>query len=270
MTIDLTDALTERILLKVITGINNFNVDKVSQIASAAELGRATYIDIAANDYLVDIVRQQTQIPICISSIDPSNLYKCIRNGAQIVEIGNYDSFYRQGFNFSIDRILLIAKQIKDYFPEITLSVTIPHHLSIKKQIYLAQRLQEINVDFLQTEGISSHREYELKTDKISTPINKIASTLSTTYAISKAVPLPIITASGISHMTSLIAIKYGASGIGIGNAIQQLNGIQDMTNFIKIIKRKLTHDSIQEIDYKLSTICSSVISPKKELLLNH
>ena len=41
-----------------------------------------------------------------------------------LIEIGNYDSFYQQGINFSEEKVLNLTKETKDLLPNIPLSVT--------------------------------------------------------------------------------------------------------------------------------------------------
>ena len=130
-----------------------------------------------------------------------------------------------------------------------------PHYLSIPQQVYLAQKLEGLGVDMLQTEGISSYQHYSLINNNIATLIEKVTATLSTTYAVSNAVSVPLITASGISDLTGPIAIQYGASGIGVGNAISQLNDIDQMISSIRVIKGNLRYNSNKVITYGQSLI---------------
>ena len=255
MNSNLQEAIANRNILKIISGINNFDITKVLKITKAAEQGGATYIDVAANDVLVKTVRRNSTLPICVSSINPDLIYRCINNGANLIEIGNYDLFYKRGFFFTAERILDLTKQLSRLFPEISLCVTVPHYLSIPQQVYLAQKLEGLGVDMLQTEGISSYQHYSLINNNIATLIEKVTATLSTTYAVSNAVSVPLITASGISDLTGPIAIQYGASGIGVGNAISQLNDIDQMISSIRVIKGKLRYNSNKVTTYGQSLI---------------
>lgn len=255
MNSNLQEAVDNRNVLKVISGISNFDITQVLKITRAAEQGEATYIDVAANDVLVKIVRKNTTLPICVSSISPDLIYRCINNGANLIEIGNYDLFYKEGFFFTAERILDLTKQLRRLFPEVILCVTVPHYLSIPQQVYLAQKLEGLGVNMLQTEGISSYQHYNLIADKVATLIEKVTATLSTTYAVSNAVSVPLITASGISDLTGPIAIQYGASGIGVGNAISQLDDVDEMISSIKVIKGSLRYNSSKFITYNQSLV---------------
>jgi thiamine monophosphate synthase len=54
--------------------------------------------------------------------------------------------------------------------------------------------------------------------------IEKAAPTLAAAHAISRAVNVPVLCASGLSDVTIPMAIAAGASGVGVGSAINQLN----------------------------------------------
>ena len=60
MNSNLQEAIANRNILKIISGINNFDITKVLKITKAAEQGGATYIDMAANDVLVKTVRRNS------------------------------------------------------------------------------------------------------------------------------------------------------------------------------------------------------------------
>ncbi len=58
--------------------------------------------------------------------------------------------------------------------------------------------------------------------------IEKAAPTLAATYAIRRALdaaerPLPVLCASGLSSVTVPMALAAGASGVGVGSAVNRL-----------------------------------------------
>lgn len=57
--------------LKVISGLNNFDLKRVAATVTAASRGGATFVDIAADADLVQLARQLTNLPICILAIEP-------------------------------------------------------------------------------------------------------------------------------------------------------------------------------------------------------
>nr|YP_009296743.1 hypothetical protein Bangp_004 [Bangiopsis subsimplex]AOM66086.1 hypothetical protein Bangp_004 [Bangiopsis subsimplex]ARO90358.1 conserved hypothetical plastid protein [Bangiopsis subsimplex] len=254
-------ALINKTLLKIISGIQNFEENSIFNIVKAAELAKATYVDIAAIPSIIQKIKQHIQLPLCISTLDPSLINKCILAGADIVEVGNYDCFYSGKSKFSLDRIFYISEKIRLMFPEITLCVTIPHDLSIEKQIYLAKKLQSININMLQTEGITSQIN-EINNFSLYSNIKSISTTLSMTYILSQTIDIPIITASGINSANASSAIKYGADGLGIGSAITKFENIEDMTKVIKTIKKDLKIASANQFNYhEIKTLSSHFLS---------
>nr|YP_010336152.1 hypothetical protein MW609_pgp141 [Chroodactylon ornatum]UNJ14558.1 hypothetical protein [Chroodactylon ornatum] len=228
-------------ILKIITGINNYNFSQVNNIVLSSSKSTVTYIDVAANNYLVQSIKKITKLPICISCIDPSMIYKCIQSGANIIEIGNYDSFYNNNHFFSIKRLLTITQEVRQLFPNTCLCVTIPHYLSTSKQIQLAQKLDELNVNILQTEGISSHQERNIPYI-LAHNLAKVSATLGMTHSLASSTSTPLVTASGITPTTLWLALQYGASGVGIGTCVSSLAKKIDMVSmlqiFVKISKK--------------------------------
>ena len=63
--------LHSKSLLKIISGLNNFDIDSVQMIAKAASIGEADVIDIACKPLLVEKVLDITSLPICVSAVEP-------------------------------------------------------------------------------------------------------------------------------------------------------------------------------------------------------
>lgn len=216
----LLDALAQRRALKVISGLQNLNPISVRKVARAAEQGKATWIDIAAHAELVAIARQETSLPICVSAVDAGQLAMAAQAGASLVEIGNYDSFYAEGRLFSSAEVLYLARKTRALLPRTLLSVTVPHTLPLDQQAELAENLEHLGADFIQTEGGTSVDPVH---GGVLGLIEKAAPTLAATYEISRVVSIPVICASGLSTVTVRMAIAAGASGVGVGKAINQL-----------------------------------------------
>nr|YP_009027657.1 hypothetical chloroplast RF23 [Neoporphyra perforata]AGV01121.1 hypothetical chloroplast RF23 [Neoporphyra perforata]AHB35359.1 hypothetical chloroplast RF23 [Neoporphyra perforata]AIA19522.1 hypothetical chloroplast RF23 [Neoporphyra perforata]AIA19731.1 hypothetical chloroplast RF23 [Neoporphyra perforata]AIA19940.1 hypothetical chloroplast RF23 [Neoporphyra perforata] len=260
----ITNDFTNKLALKVITGLNNFNMKKVKQMTQAAEIAKATYVDIAADINIINELRSNSTIPICVSSISAQTLIKCQKADVQILEIGNYDSFYEQGRLFSSKEIMNISKDTKYSLPNTTLCVTIPHVLRVEEQIELTRDLERIGVDIVQTEGKSTSLS---KNGDLSGIIGRAASTCSSTYAISQNSNMPIVSASGISALTAPISFLYGASGIGIGNNIRQLSNITSMVMYIYEIQTAIENNRSNKQDINHSISRSSIncnLSPSK------
>jgi hypothetical protein len=223
MTVDpkLQRAFEQGRALKIISGLNNFDVAKVAAIVKAAELGGATFVDIAADRDLVIMAHKLTNLPICVSAVEPEKLVSAVEAGADLIEIGNFDSFYALGRRFEAEEVLELTYQTRSLLPNITLSVTVPHILSLDKQVQLATELVKAGADIIQTEGGTSAKPVHAGTLGL---IEKAAPTLAAAFEISRAVSVPVLCASGISNVTAPLAIGAGAAGIGVGSAVSQLN----------------------------------------------
>ena len=66
------EELRSKSLLKVISGLNNFNVQSVKTIVEAASLGGADLVDIACKPELVDLALKNSTLPVCVSSVSVS------------------------------------------------------------------------------------------------------------------------------------------------------------------------------------------------------
>ena len=217
----LLQALAQRTALKVISGLNNFDGDRVSAVVRAAQAGGATFVDIAADRQLIQQVRGLIDVPICVSAVDAQLLADVVEAGADLVEIGNFDSFYAQGRRFEAPEVLALTKATRQLLPQTTLSVTVPHILALDEQVQLAEALVEAGADIIQTEGGTSAAPQHAG---ILGLIEKAAPTLAAAHAIAHAVSVPVLCASGLSDVTVPMAIAAGASGVGVGSAINQLN----------------------------------------------
>jgi hypothetical protein len=217
----LQQALENRKALKVISGLNNFDRERVASVVKAAEVGGATFVDIAAEPDLVRYVRQLINLPICVSAVEPEVFVSAVASGADLIEIGNFDSFYAQGRRFEAPEVLALTQKTRSLLPEIPLSVTVPHILPLDEQVQLAEALVEVGADIIQTEGGTS--SYPIHAGTLGA-IEKAAPTLAAAYSISRAVSVPVLCASGLSSVTVPLAIAAGAAGVGVGSAINRLN----------------------------------------------
>ncbi|XP_007025118.2 PREDICTED: uncharacterized protein ycf23 [Theobroma cacao] len=228
----------ERRALKIISGLQNFDRNNVASVVTAADKGGATHVDIACDPELVKLAISLTSLPVCVSSVDPAAFSAAVEAGALMVEIGNYDSFYETGVVFSPEQILKLTKETRSILPSVTLSVTVPHTLSLPDQVKLAELLEREGVDIIQTEG-----------GKCSTPsksgvlglIEKATPTLAAAYSISMAVRIPVMCSSGLSAVTAPMAITAGAAGVGVGSAVNKLNDVIAMVAEVRSIAESLS-----------------------------
>ncbi len=235
-------ALRARKAIKVISGLNNFDLRKVSTILEAAEAGGATYVDIAADVNLVRSVSNICNLPICVSAVEAEQLALAVAAGADLVEIGNFDCFYAQGRHFSANDVLALTRETRALLPNTTLSVTVPHTLPLDEQVTLAQALVECGADIIQTEGGTSSNPTH---PGILGLIEKAAPTLAAAYAISRVVNVPVLCASGLSQVTVPMAISAGASGVGVGSAINRLNDQIAMIAVVRSLVEAINQTSL-------------------------
>ena len=236
-------SIQNRSLLKVISGLNNFNSESVFRISKAAGLGGADLLDIACEPELVELAVDASNIPVCVSSVEPQLFPDAVKAGASIIEIGNFDSFYPNGRLFSADEVLSLALESRRLLPEVVLSVTVPHVLPLDRQAQLALDLFDVGADLIQTEGGTSSHPISPGTLGL---IEKASPTLAGTFAIASALKehhkdVPIICASGLSEVTVPMAISVGATGVGIGSAVNKLNTELAMIATVKGLRKALT-----------------------------
>ncbi|OAB63074.1 hypothetical protein AY599_24995 [Leptolyngbya valderiana BDU 20041] len=206
--------------LKIISGLTNFDADRVARTVKAAHLGGATFVDIAADADLVRSAKSITDLPVCVSAVEPEKFVPAVEAGADLLEIGNYDAFYALGRRFEAPEVLQLTRETRALFPEITLSVTVPHILALDEQVRLAEALVEAGADIIQTEGGTSSQPVHAGTLGL---IEKAAPTLAAAAEISRAVSVPVLCASGLSSVTAPMAVAAGAAGIGVGSAVNRL-----------------------------------------------
>ena len=217
----LKKAFEQSRVLKVISGLNNFDANRVAAIVKAANRGGATFVDIAADADLVKLVKGLTNLPVCVSAVEPNLFVKATEAGADLIEIGNFDSFYAQGRRFEAEEVLALTQETRSLLPEITLSVTVPHILTLDQQVQLAEELVQAGANIIQTEGGTSSTPRSAGTLGL---VEKASPTLAAAYEISRAVSVPVLCASGLSNVTVPMAIAAGAAGVGVGSAINQLD----------------------------------------------
>lgn len=218
---DLQQALAHQTALKIISGLTNFNAAHVVDIVKAADQGGATFVDIAADAELVRLAKAATDLPICVSAVEPDAFLAAVAAGADLIEIGNFDAFYAQGRRFEAPEVLDLTRRTRALLPEVPLSVTVPHILALDEQVALAEALVAAGADIIQTEGGTSSQPTHPGTLGL---IEKAAPTLAAAYEISRALSVPVLCASGLSDVTAPMAIAAGAAGVGVGSAVNKLD----------------------------------------------
>jgi hypothetical protein len=236
---DLQRALDSRRALKIISGLTNYDSQRVAAVVRAADQGGATFIDIAADANLVRMAKAATTLPICVSAVEAEAFLAPVAAGADLIEIGNFDAFYAQGRRFEAPEVLELTRQTRALLPEIALSVTVPHILALDEQVSLAEALVQAGANIIQTEGGTSSQPAHPGTLGL---IEKAAPTLAAAHAISHAVNVPVLCASGLSDVTAPMAIAAGAAGVGVGSAVNKLDNPLAMVAVVRQLAESLHH----------------------------
>ena len=127
--------------------------------------------------------------------------------------------------------------------------MTVPHTLPIDKQVDLAIKLVFEGADIIQTEGGKSSNP---NSSGIQGLLEKSVPTLAATYAIFKefekqAITVPIMSASGLSEVTCPLAVSCGASAVGVGSAVNNLDNVISMIAVVRGLKESLKNSMIKE-----------------------
>ena len=174
---------------------------------------------------------------ICVSSINPEALLDAVYAGADMIELGNFDSFYEQGISFTSDDILSLTEETRKLLPDTPLSVTIPHILELNEQVELAKKLQSVGTDIIQTEGKMSSNPSGMGIREL---IETAAPTIASAYAISRSIDIPVMCSSGLTDVTAPLALSAGARGIGIGSMVNTLQSPQQMILAVSAIAESI------------------------------
>ncbi len=245
-------ALKNKNFVKVISGIKNYDKQKTISISLAAESGGASALDICDDPEIIKAVKASVELPIFVSSIDPLKLIAAQSLGADVLEVGNYESFYAEGEMFTPSAILEILQFVRKSVPkDIIISVTVPATLEMENQLSLAKDLAIAGADIIQTEGFAPEIPDTERKDQSYLDILKAASTLTNTIELRKILPnANIITASGITPTTAPLAISMGANGVGVGNYINSLQTQAEMTKRVKEVVGSVNSFAPQYLEY--------------------
>lgn len=216
-------ALEEKRAVKVIAGIDNFDIENIKKVVSSAEAAHASAVDICAREDIIKEIRSMTELPLFVSSIVPSELVKAVDLGADAIELGNFDVLYKKGMSFDVNEVLTLVQETKSLLGdrEVFFSVTIPGEISTADQIALAAKLESMGIDLIQTEG---HYTSNSNMTGARALMDRAELTLANTVELVRNVEMPIMTATGINPTTAPFAFAAGASAIGCGSCVNKLN----------------------------------------------
>lgn len=225
--------LEEKKAVKVIAGIDNFDISNIKKVVTSAENSGASAIDICAKEEIVKEIRSMTELPLFVSSIVPEELIRAIDLGADAIELGNFDVLYKKGMSFTADEVLRLAKETMSLMGDrdTFFCVTIPGEIAITEQIALARELEAMGIDLIQTEG---HFSKDSQADGVRGLMERAELTISNTIELARNIEMPIMTATGINPTTAPFAFAAGASAIGVGSCINKMDSTLSMMATIR------------------------------------
>ncbi len=215
--------LKEKRAVKIIAGIDNFDIENVKKVVSAANQAGASAIDICANEEIFEVARQLTELPLFVSSIVPEELAQAVKMGADAIELGNFDALYKIGVRMGAEEVLELARKTMSLInkSETFVCVTVPGHICVANQIDLARKLEELGVDLIQTEGAAIAN---IQSEGARGLMEAAQVSIANTIEIARNVDVPVMTASGITNTTAALAFAAGASAIGVGSCINKMD----------------------------------------------
>jgi thiamine monophosphate synthase len=138
--------------------------------------------------------------------------------------------------------VLELTRRTRALLPEVVLSVTVPHVLPLDQQEQLAVDLVAAGADLIQTEGGTSARPFSPGSLGL---IEKAAPTLAAAHALSRAVDLPVLCASGLSAVTVPMALAAGAAGVGVGSAVNRLSDELAMVAVVRGLREAIDQPAV-------------------------
>ena len=221
-------ALEEKRAVKVIAGIDNFDIENIKKVVISAESAHASAVDICAREDIIKEIRSMTDMPIFVSSIVPAELVRAVELGADAIEFGNFDVLYKKGLSFDANDVLKMVEETISMLGgrEVFMSVTIPGEIAIEDQIALAVKLESMGIDLIQTEG---HYTKETNMAGARALLDRAELTISNTVELVRNIEIPVMTATGINPTTAPFAFAAGASAIGCGSCVNKLNSTLSM-----------------------------------------
>ena len=110
-------ALNEKRALKIISGINNIDLDRVKMVVSSAIEAGADAVDVSANHNVLSMVKDMIEtsnssIALFASSVNPTELAEAVNvHHVDAIELGNFDALYREGRSFSSMEVLSLVRE---------------------------------------------------------------------------------------------------------------------------------------------------------------
>lgn len=210
--------LEEKQLLKVIAGMENFDEHNIKMVVNAASLGGAHAVDISADaDNIQWVKENHTRLITFVSSMSTVMLAQAHKWGADVLELGNYDSHYERGQVVTKEEVIEKTRELRSMVgSKAVICITVPGNVSIEEQVDLSVQLQAAGADILQVENLVSESDY------------------ANAKAISEAVEIPVLLSGRINSSKVEKAMATGVNAVGIGAAINKQTEINVMVDEVK------------------------------------
>jgi thiamine monophosphate synthase len=221
--------MEEKKLLKVISGMENFDQENIRMVVNAATLGFAQAIDISADSSNIRWVKENhTKLIIFVSSLSPAMLVQAKEWGADVLELGNFDALYTQGKSISKEEVIALTRELRTLAGDETMiCISIPGNLEIDQQVELALQVQAAGADILQVENLLADSDY------------------ANAQAIAEAVEIPVMLSGKIDSNKIEKALASGVNAIGIGHAINSKTALPLMVEEVKASMKVLNSDRV-------------------------
>lgn len=232
--------------VKIIAGIDNFDIAKVRNVVIAADRAGASAVDVCAKEEIIKMAKETTSLPVFVSSIVPQDLAMAVKAGADAIEVGNFDALYKKGLRMSAAEILEIVKETLSLIgnTSVFVCVTIPGHIAVLDQIALAKELELLNVDLIQTEGSAT---VDVQSQGARGLLETAQVSIANTIELARNTEIPVMTASGLTTTTVPMAFAAGASAVGVGSAVNKQRSEIEMIAAASAIVEAVKGSNVEE-----------------------
>jgi isopentenyl diphosphate isomerase/L-lactate dehydrogenase-like FMN-dependent dehydrogenase len=193
------------------------------------------------------MAKENTSLPVFVSSIVPEDLAMAVKAGADAIEVGNFDALYKKGMRMSAIEIIDIVNETVKLVSDIFICVTVPGHIDTGEQIALAKALEEMNIDLIQTEGAAT---VESANSGARGLLETAGVSIANTIELTRNVEIPVMTASGLTPATVPLAFAAGASAVGVGSCINKLNSPIEMLAAAASVVEAIQQKSVQHVSF--------------------
>lgn len=225
--------------VKIIAGITQTEWDAVASTIEAAERANAPALDVAAAGDIVSRARGVYSGTLFASSVEPEALLVAAQQGADVLELGNYDALYATGDFFTAEDVLRLTRRTLSLLAadnrKVPVCVTIPGHLDKASQQQLAMDLADMGVAMLQTEGTARMLSTTPGVAILSAE-QQAALTLANARAIMNATSLPVMAASGITEANLSSMLEAGVAAVGVGRSVRNAGDIDSQIQAITVL----------------------------------